>query len=199
MQKKRKSSPKQELAEPSQSRPTWQDEEPTSNSNPASPDLGGLHVIGTTRHQSRRIDRQLRGRCARQGDPGSSKFYVSFEDSLMRLFTSPRITTFLQRFRPPEGEADLCQSAQQIDRNSAKTGRTAQLHHPKAYPRIRRCHEQTTRQRSTPSAMKSYTAKIPSPLRMKFLKSSAVQMSHQILLFSTAKKGGGTQKDIANG
>ncbi|HEY2810018.1 MAG TPA: preprotein translocase subunit SecA [Rhabdochlamydiaceae bacterium] len=66
---------------------------------------GGLHVIGTTRHQSRRIDRQLRGRSARQGDPGSSKFFVSFEDSLMRLFTSPRITVFLQRFRPPEGEA----------------------------------------------------------------------------------------------
>ncbi len=66
--------------------------------------LGGLHVIGTTRHQSRRIDRQLRGRCARQGDPGSSKFFVSFEDSLLRLFTSPRITAFLQRFRPPEGE-----------------------------------------------------------------------------------------------
>ncbi len=65
---------------------------------------GGLHVIGTTRHQSRRIDRQLRGRSARLGDPGSSKFYVSFEDALMRLFTSPRITTFLQRFRPPEGE-----------------------------------------------------------------------------------------------
>ncbi len=66
--------------------------------------LGGLEVIGTTRHQSRRIDRQLRGRCARQGDPGSSKFYVSFEDSLLRLFTSPRITAFLQRFRPPENE-----------------------------------------------------------------------------------------------
>ncbi len=66
--------------------------------------LGGLHVIGTTRHQSRRIDRQLRGRCARQGDPGSSKFFISFEDSLLRLFTSPRITSFLQRFRPPEGE-----------------------------------------------------------------------------------------------
>jgi preprotein translocase subunit SecA len=66
---------------------------------------GGLHVIGTTRHQSRRIDRQLRGRCARQGDPGTSKFFVSFEDQLMRLFTSPRITSFLQRFRPPEGEA----------------------------------------------------------------------------------------------
>lgn len=67
--------------------------------------IGGLYVVATTRHQSRRIDRQLRGRGARQGDPGTSKFYVSFEDSLMRLFTSPRITTFLQRFRPPEGEA----------------------------------------------------------------------------------------------
>jgi len=71
---------------------------------PEIPKLGGLHVIGTTRHQSRRIDRQLRGRCARQGDPGSSKFYVSFEDSLMRLFASPRLTAILQKFRPPEGE-----------------------------------------------------------------------------------------------
>lgn len=67
-------------------------------------DLGGLHVIGTTRHHSRRIDRQLRGRCGRLGDPGSSKFFVSFEDALMRMFSSPRITAFLQRFRPPEGE-----------------------------------------------------------------------------------------------
>ncbi|MBA2727271.1 MAG: SEC-C domain-containing protein, partial [Parachlamydiaceae bacterium] len=66
--------------------------------------LGGLHVIGTTRHQSRRTDRQLRGRCARQGDPGVSKFYISFEDPLMRLFASPRLTTILQKFRPPEGE-----------------------------------------------------------------------------------------------
>lgn len=68
------------------------------------PQLGGLHVIGTTRHQSRRIDRQLRGRCARLGDPGTSMFFISFEDSLMRLFASPRITSLLQRFRPPEGE-----------------------------------------------------------------------------------------------
>lgn len=66
--------------------------------------LGGLHVIGTTRHSSRRIDRQLRGRSGRLGDPGSSKFYISFEDSLMRLFASPRMTALLQRFRPPEGE-----------------------------------------------------------------------------------------------
>lgn len=67
-------------------------------------ELGGLHVIGTTRHHSRRIDRQLRGRGGRLGDPGSSKFYVSFEDHLMRLFASPRMTSLLQRFRPPEGE-----------------------------------------------------------------------------------------------
>ncbi len=67
-------------------------------------ELGGLYVMGTTRHQSRRIDRQLRGRCARQGDPGTSKFYVSFEDNLLRLFASPRLTSVLQRFRPPEGE-----------------------------------------------------------------------------------------------
>lgn len=66
--------------------------------------LGGLHVIGTTRHHSRRIDRQLRGRSGRLGDPGSSQFFVSFEDSLMRLFASPRLTSMLQRFRPPEGE-----------------------------------------------------------------------------------------------
>lgn len=67
-------------------------------------ELGGLHVIGTTRHPSRRIDRQLRGRSGRLGDPGSSKFYISFEDPLMRLFSSPKMTALLQRFRPPEGE-----------------------------------------------------------------------------------------------
>ncbi|MEM9444537.1 MAG: preprotein translocase subunit SecA [Verrucomicrobiota bacterium] len=57
---------------------------------PGIADLGGLHVIGTERHQSRRIDRQLRGRCARQGDPGSSQFFVSFEDELMRNFGDSR-------------------------------------------------------------------------------------------------------------
>ena len=67
-------------------------------------ELGGLAVIGTTRHSSRRIDRQLRGRSGRLGDPGSSKFYVAFEDQLMRLFASPRMTMLLQRYRPKEGE-----------------------------------------------------------------------------------------------
>lgn len=68
-------------------------------------ELGGLHVIATTRHPSRRTDRQLRGRSARQGDPGTSQFYLSFEDDLLRLFASSRMTGFLQKFRPEEGEA----------------------------------------------------------------------------------------------
>jgi preprotein translocase subunit SecA len=60
-------------------------------------DLGGLHVVGTERHESRRIDNQLRGRCGRQGDPGSSRFYVSLEDDLMRLFGSQRVSTMMER------------------------------------------------------------------------------------------------------
>ncbi len=68
------------------------------------PDLGGLHVIGGGRHDSRRIDRQLRGRCSRQGDPGSSQFFVSLEDNLMRLFGSDRIVRIMERFGLEEGE-----------------------------------------------------------------------------------------------
>ena len=68
-------------------------------------DLGGLYVIGTERHESRRIDRQLRGRCARQGDPGMSRFYVSFEDDLMRNFgAADRMTRIMERFGMKEGE-----------------------------------------------------------------------------------------------
>jgi preprotein translocase subunit SecA len=66
---------------------------------------GGLMVIGTERHEARRIDRQLRGRCARQGDPGSSRFYVSFEDDLMRNFgAADRMTKIMERFGLEEGQ-----------------------------------------------------------------------------------------------
>ncbi|MCL1919491.1 MAG: preprotein translocase subunit SecA [Kiritimatiellaeota bacterium] len=65
----------------------------------------GLHVIGSERHESRRIDRQLRGRCARQGDPGSSQFYISLEDPLMRLFGSDRISKIMTHLGMQEGEA----------------------------------------------------------------------------------------------
>ncbi len=64
----------------------------------------GLHVVGSERHEARRIDRQLRGRCARQGDPGSSRFYISLEDDLMRLFGSDRIANIMSRLGLEEGQ-----------------------------------------------------------------------------------------------
>jgi len=66
---------------------------------------GGLHIIGTERHESRRIDNQLRGRSGRQGDPGSSRFYLSLEDNLMRIFASDRMSMLMQRFGMKEDEA----------------------------------------------------------------------------------------------
>ncbi len=67
--------------------------------------LGGLHIIGTERHESRRVDNQLRGRAGRQGDPGSSRFYLSLEDPLLRIFASDRVAAIMQRLKMPEGEA----------------------------------------------------------------------------------------------
>jgi len=66
---------------------------------------GGLHIIGTERHESRRIDNQLRGRSGRQGDPGSTRFYLSLEDSLMRIFASERVSNLMQKLGMEEGEA----------------------------------------------------------------------------------------------
>ena len=67
-------------------------------------EIGGLHIIGTERHESRRIDRQLRGRAGRQGDPGASQFFLSLEDDLMRLFGSERIAKLMDRLGAQEGE-----------------------------------------------------------------------------------------------
>jgi preprotein translocase subunit SecA len=66
---------------------------------------GGLHIIGTERHESRRVDNQLRGRAGRQGDPGSSRFYLSLEDPLLRIFASDRVSAIMERLKMPEGEA----------------------------------------------------------------------------------------------
>ncbi len=68
-------------------------------------EAGGLHIIGTERHESRRIDNQLRGRAGRQGDPGSSRFFLSLEDDLMRIFASERVRTFMQALGMEKGEA----------------------------------------------------------------------------------------------
>ena len=66
---------------------------------------GGLHIIGTERHESRRIDNQLRGRSGRQGDPGSSRFYLSLDDQLLRIFSGDRVAAIMERLKMPEGEA----------------------------------------------------------------------------------------------
>ncbi len=71
---------------------------------PGIAELGGLHVLATERHEARRIDRQLRGRCARQGDPGSSHFFIALEDDLMRLFGSDRIVKVMERVGLEEGQ-----------------------------------------------------------------------------------------------
>ena len=68
-------------------------------------DAGGLHILGTERHESRRIDNQLRGRAGRQGDPGLSRFYLSLEDNLMRIFASDRVKNFMQALGMEKGEA----------------------------------------------------------------------------------------------
>jgi preprotein translocase subunit SecA len=67
-------------------------------------DAGGLHIIGTERHESRRIDNQLRGRSGRQGDPGSSRFYLALDDQLLRIFAGERIRAIMERLKMPEGE-----------------------------------------------------------------------------------------------
>ena len=67
-------------------------------------ELGGLKIVGTERHESRRIDNQLRGRSGRQGDPGESRFYISLEDDLMRLFGSERLISMFNRLGVPEGQ-----------------------------------------------------------------------------------------------
>ena len=71
---------------------------------PGVAELGGLHILGTERHESRRIDNQLRGRAGRQGDPGSSRFYLSLEDDLLRIFGSDRISSLMDRLGMEEGE-----------------------------------------------------------------------------------------------
>ena len=104
--------------------------------------LGGLHVLGTERHESRRIDNQLRGRAGRQGDPGSSRFYLSLQDDLMRIFGGERMQNLMLRLGmeedvPIESEAD-----HQAHRQGAGGGGSAELRLPQTPARIRRRHEQ---------------------------------------------------------
>ena len=90
--------------------------------------LGGLHILGTERHEARRIDNQLRGRAGRQGDPGSSRFYLSLEDDLMRIFGSDRIPGLMQRLGMEEGvpiEHGMVDQARSSARRSRSRRRTS--------------------------------------------------------------------------
>src|SRR4029077_11891426 len=80
--------------------------EPAKGSRPAKTVTkpGGLYIVGTERHESRRIDNQLRGRCARQGDPGSTQFFLALDDELLRLFGSDKIAPLMERLGMQEGE-----------------------------------------------------------------------------------------------
>ena len=108
-------------------------------------ELGGLHIIGTERHESRRIDNQLRGRSGRQGDPGSTRFYLSLEDDLMRVFGGERMQRMMDSPRHRRGRADRVRHRQPPDRGRPDAGRGPQLRHPQARPRVRRRHEQAAR------------------------------------------------------
>ena len=104
-------------------------------------EAGGLYVLGTERHESRRIDNQLRGRSGRQGDPGLSKFYLSLDDDLLRIFGPQTMFSRLMNKNLEDGEAIISPVDLQGDRDGAEEGRGAQLRHPQAGRRIRRRHE----------------------------------------------------------
>ena len=101
-------------------------------------EVGGLYVLGTERHESRRIDNQLRGRSGRQGDPGLSKFYLSLDDDLLRIFGPQTMFSRLMNKNLEDGEAIVIPVDLEGDRDRAEEGRGAQLRHPQAGRRIRR-------------------------------------------------------------
>ena len=105
-------------------------------------EAGGLAIIGTERHESRRVDRQLRGRSGRQGDPGSSVFFVSFEDPLMRMFATDGVVKMLDRLGLKEDEMIEHKIVNNAIEKAQRRVRGEQLRHPQAPPRVRRRDEQ---------------------------------------------------------
>ncbi len=108
-------------------------------------EAGGLHIIGTERHDSRRIDNQLRGRAGRQGDPGSSRFYLSLEDDLMKRFASERVTGLMERLGLEEDVAIESRLVSRTIEIGPEPRRGLQLRHPQARRRVRRRHQQAAR------------------------------------------------------
>ena len=113
--------------------------EPAKGSRPAKTITkpGGLYIMGSERHESRRIDNQLRGRSGRQGDPGRSKFFLSLEDDLMRIFGSDRLDSMLQRLGLQRGRGHHPSLDQQGAGKGAAEGRSPQLRHPQEPAQVR--------------------------------------------------------------
>ena len=106
---------------------------------------GGLHIIGTERHDSRRIDNQLRGRAGRQGDPGSSRFYLSLEDDLMKRFANDRVAGLMERLGLDEDTAIESRLVSKTIEIGPEPRRGLQLRHAQARRRVRRRHQQAAR------------------------------------------------------
>ena len=143
--RRRKSSRAPASAARSPSPRTWPAAARTSNWARALPKSGGLHVLGTERHESRRIDRQLRGRCARQGDPGSSHFFISLEDDLMRLFGSDRIVKLMEHMGLEEGQELEHPLLNRSIQQAQKRVEQHNFQHAQTHARIRRRDEQAAR------------------------------------------------------
>jgi preprotein translocase subunit SecA len=104
--------------------------------------LGGLHIVGTERHDSRRIDNQLRGRAGRQGDPGSSRFFLSLQDDLLRIFGGERMQNLMLRLGMEEDVPIESQADYQAHRQGPGSRRSAELRSPQTPARIRRRQQQ---------------------------------------------------------
>ena len=119
-------------------RPWRRPPRPSPPSTRRSSALGGLYVLGTERHESRRIDNQLRGRSGRQGDPGESRFYLSLQDDLMRLFKARRGRRVPDPAQHPRRRADRGEDGHPRHRARADPGRGAELRDPQERPQVRR-------------------------------------------------------------
>ncbi len=132
--------------------------------------LGGLYVLGTERHESRRIDNQLRGRSGRQGDPGESRFYLSLQDDLMRLFNAAMVDRFMTTAKMDDDVPDRVQAGDPLDPERAGPGRGPQLRDPQERPEVRRRPQPPAHRhlrRAAPRARGGGPARADPPLRQR--------------------------------
>ena len=156
---------------------------------------GGLHIIGTERHESRRIDNQLRGRSGRQGDPGSSRFYLSMEDNLMRIFGDPnRTKKWLAHGRHEGRRGHRERHAHAPDREGAAQGRGAQLRHPQAAAHLRR-RGQRSAQGHLPAAHRAHGRRPTWPTRS----AASAPRSSAASSTSTCRRTSATRNGISTG